>query len=241
MECPNCGEKIDDNLEICPMCDYKIEKPKGTYQSRKKKKKSHLPLIIILVIALFMISGGVYLLMGRGTNVAPTTEAPTTEAPTTEALTTEAPTTEAPTTEAPTTEAPTTEAPTTEAPTTEASTTEAPTTEAASGKTVPKKYRASFSNDQYIMPDADKKAYTKEEVASMTDTQLAYARNEICAAAGRKYKSSSKYGKYFKDFDWYDPTYDASYFDKHTDEIINEYQKKNLDLINAEEGRRGIA
>ncbi len=230
MECPNCGEKIDDNLNTCPMCDYEI-KPEAVYQSRKKKKKSPAPLIILLVIALLLIAGGVFLLKDCGANDAPTTEAPTTEAPTTEAPTTEASTTEAPTTEAPTTEAPTTEAPTTEA----------PTTEAATGKTVPKKYRASFSNDQYIMPDADKKAYTKEDVRSMTDTQLAYARNEICAAAGRKYKSSGKYGKYFKGFDWYDPTYDADYFDKHTDEIINEFQKKNLDLINAEEVRRGIA
>ena len=232
MECPNCGEEIAENIRKCPMCDYKLKPVEGTYLSRKKKGKDPLPLIIALVAAIALIVAVIVLLEGCGNNA----EDPTSAAPTTEAPTTEAPTTEAPTTEAPTTEAPTTEAPTTEAPTTEAPTAEAPT-----GKTVPKKYRASFSNDQYIMPDADKKVYTKEEVASMTDTQLAYARNEICAAAGRKYKSSSKYGKYFKDFDWYDPTYDAAYFDEHTDEIINEYQKKNLDLINAEEGRRGIS
>ncbi|MBQ7246781.1 MAG: YARHG domain-containing protein [Lachnospiraceae bacterium] len=155
----------------------------------------------------------------------PTTEAPT--EPVTEEPTTEAPT--EPVTEEPTTEAPT--EPVTEEPTTEATT--------ASGAKVPAKLQISgVSDDNYILPDSGTSKYSRSVIGGMSDRQLRYARNEICARAGRRYSSSSEYAAYFEQFDWYDPQYSGSYFDEHCDELINEYQKQNLDLINAEESAR---
>jgi len=101
--------------------------------------------------------------------------------------------------------------------------------------TVPQYLRCQYSNDNFILPNSNSKYYTADLFSTMTDDQLAYARNEICAHAGRTYKAGSKYADYFSRFSWYNPSYDGSYFDDNIDYIINTYEKANLDLINMEE------
>ena len=266
MNCPKCNTQVDEGTEFCPNCGEKIERPRSRRQQEQQPVKHGSSMGIAIAAVIFVIAAAVvFFIFGYNNKIhisdddtestevtaisdisdepltEPDTEPPVSEEPVTEPTTAE-PVTE-PTTEEPATE-PTTAEPVTEPTTDEPS--QEPTSEEAKGteetqteyKKIKSSLRIAQSSDYEILPDADEVDYDKDFFRQLTSKQLRYIRNEICAKAGRDYSASDTYADYFATKPWYNPTYKASYFDEHTDELINDHQRHNLDMINAVESER---
>lgn len=93
-----------------------------------------------------------------------------------------------------------------------------------------------YDTSEYILPDVDKRYYTKEELALLPKEMLRLARNEVFARHHRKYETQDL-KEYFEAQSWYQGNLSAEEFD---DSVLNEYEKGNLDLIKAIE-RGGMA
>ena len=88
----------------------------------------------------------------------------------------------------------------------------------------------------FLLPEADERVYSFDELRRMPAQVLAYARNEIFARHGRKFKSR-ELKQYFKERPWYEATVPASEFD---DSVLNDYEWKNLKRIGELESRIGV-
>ncbi len=86
----------------------------------------------------------------------------------------------------------------------------------------------------YILPDSDTRIYTAEDLAHLTDDELAQARNEIFARHGRIF-SDTGWAIRFGVFTWYEPLYPADTFDEGS---LNDTEKKNLETILGVEAAR---
>ena len=82
----------------------------------------------------------------------------------------------------------------------------------------------------YILPESDTRYYTKAELSALSPEELRLARNEIFARHGRIYESADL-REYFYAQSWYEPLYTAEEFDPHMDEILNRYEKANVETI----------
>lgn len=89
--------------------------------------------------------------------------------------------------------------------------------------------------DTYLLPDADKRYYTEEEIKDWSDVQLRRARNEIYARHGRIFEDELL-RDYFEGMDWYTGTLSASEFDES---VFNEYEQANKDLLIGYEEKMG--
>lgn len=88
------------------------------------------------------------------------------------------------------------------------------------------------TSEDYILPNSSTAYITAADLASLSADQLRIARNEIYARHGRKFDDESL-KKYFESKTWYSGTVDA---DDITDDMLNEYEKANLELIKQMEG-----
>lgn len=86
--------------------------------------------------------------------------------------------------------------------------------------------------EEYLLPDVDKRYYTKEELMLLPKEKLRLARNEVFARHHRKYETQDL-REYFESKSWYDGYLSAEEFD---DSVLNGYEKANLDLIKVVEG-----
>lgn len=86
-----------------------------------------------------------------------------------------------------------------------------------------------YDTSEYILPDVDKRYYTKEELTLLSKDMLRLARNEVFARHHRKYETQDL-KEYFEAQSWYQGYLSADQFD---DSVLNEYEKGNLDLIKA--------
>ena len=90
---------------------------------------------------------------------------------------------------------------------------------------------------EYILPDSGTVYLTEADLAGLTAEELRLARNEIYARHGRAFKTDW-IRDYFEQKDWYEPLYDADYFDSNLAETaLNEYEKANAVFILAYENR----
>ena len=89
----------------------------------------------------------------------------------------------------------------------------------------------------YIFPNSNTELLDEAYLKTLTDQELQYARNEIVARYGRKFKTP-EIAAYFGSKTWYVPTYEAEEFDKKMDSIINPIEKANVTLINKIEAER---
>lgn len=90
---------------------------------------------------------------------------------------------------------------------------------------------------KYILPDSSTVYLTEADLAGFTAEELRLARNEIYARHGRAFKTDW-IRDYFEGKDWYEPLYDADYFDSNLAETaLNEYEKANAAFILAYENR----
>lgn len=79
----------------------------------------------------------------------------------------------------------------------------------------------------YVLPESNIRYYTEDELRGLSKQQLAYARNEIYARHGRRFKDQSLQS-YFDSKSWYHGTIEPDAFDA---EVFNQYENANLKLI----------
>lgn len=94
------------------------------------------------------------------------------------------------------------------------------------------------SGSDYILPESNSKYLSNAEVDGLTKDQMFYARNEIYARHGRKFKSE-ELQNYFNSKSWYIPVYDGEVFDSMQKSVFNKYEKENLKLITKVEAEKG--
>ncbi len=90
--------------------------------------------------------------------------------------------------------------------------------------------------EDYILPNSAEEYLTMEDLEGLSPEELRLARNEILARHGRQFQDP-ELSAYFESKDWYEGTIDGETFDaEHTGEL-NEYERRNVDLIlSVEEG-----
>ena len=67
MFCEKCGKKLEDGVKFCPSCGKRIEIPENQTdtvydqleKSKKSRKKSKLPLVLIAALAIILLAGGI--------------------------------------------------------------------------------------------------------------------------------------------------------------------------------------
>ena len=98
----------------------------------------------------------------------------------------------------------------------------------------------SDEGDEYILPEADTRYYNAEELKGLDFDTLRLARNEILARHGRIFESEDL-NSYFSSKGWYQPRYTADEFDPQMDQILNAYEKANIEEIKKIENGEGNA
>lgn len=94
------------------------------------------------------------------------------------------------------------------------------------------------SGSDYILPESNSRYLSDAEVDGLTKNQLFYARNEVYARHGRKFKNE-ELQKYFNSKSWYTPIHDGEAFDSIQKSVFNEYEKENIKLITRIEEEKG--
>ncbi|MDD7389466.1 MAG: YARHG domain-containing protein [Lachnospiraceae bacterium] len=97
-----------------------------------------------------------------------------------------------------------------------------------------KKYMDVSSGDS-ILPNSSTTYLSMSDLNGLTKEECRIARNEIFARHGRMFDDETLQA-YFKQFEWYEPTIAPENF---TDNLLNDYELKNLDLIIAYEKEKG--
>ncbi len=92
---------------------------------------------------------------------------------------------------------------------------------------------SSEEDNDYILPDSDKKYLSAEDIKNLSKDELAIARNEIFARHGYVFKME-EYKNYFKSKTWYkeNPLFSVS------ESELNEYEKANINLIKSYESNK---
>lgn len=89
----------------------------------------------------------------------------------------------------------------------------------------------SAQKDGMIFPDSDTRRLTDADIEGLDAQELRFARNEIYARHGRKFKAEDL-KNHFESMDWYSPSIEPDDFDEH---VLNEYEIYNLKLIGSYE------
>lgn len=80
---------------------------------------------------------------------------------------------------------------------------------------------------EYVIPDSNSRVLTDADVAGLTIQQINYAKNEIYARHGRKFKSN-ELQTYFNSKSWYNGTIEASAFNANA---LSDIEKKNAEFL----------
>lgn len=83
------------------------------------------------------------------------------------------------------------------------------------------------TGSDYILPDADKAYYTRNELSELDAQELRLAKNEIYARHGLLF-NDQELQRYFDSKSWYQGSIPPGKFD---DNVLNKYEKENIDLI----------
>ena len=82
----------------------------------------------------------------------------------------------------------------------------------------------------YVIPDSSTRYLSLADLEEMTLQEMNYARNEIAARHGRKFKSK-ELTEYFSTKSWYNPTLEPEEYDARVNEILNDYEKENSNFL----------
>lgn len=88
-------------------------------------------------------------------------------------------------------------------------------------------YADSSEENEYVLPDSDKRKLKKSDLKGLSKEELRIARNEIYARHGRMF-DDKKLQKYFDSQSWYEGTVPASEF---SEDILSSVEKKNVAFI----------
>ena len=86
------------------------------------------------------------------------------------------------------------------------------------------------NHPKYLLPESSSRYLTEADIAGFSLQELSYARNEIAAKHGRKFKSR-ELTEYFSTRSWYTPTLDIDTYSEQLDYILNEYEIRNADWL----------
>lgn len=90
-------------------------------------------------------------------------------------------------------------------------------------------------DDEYILPNSNVEYLTEADIAELTLQEINYAKNEIYARHGRRFKSQELMD-YFTSKSWYEGIYDPDDFDtNYSDDALNDYEKKNAEFLGSVE------
>lgn len=110
--------------------------------------------------------------------------------------------------------------------------------EKAQEQTEPIENKDPEKENEYILPESASRLLTSEDIENLSIQELSYARNEIYARYGRKFKSQ-ELQNYFNSKSWYRGIYDPEDFDQnYNDVVLNEIEKKNADFLREKELER---
>jgi len=99
---------------------------------------------------------------------------------------------------------------------------------------------AESDTSEYLLPDADSRYYSREELEQLGFDNLRLARNEILARHGRIFETEDL-NSYYSSKSWYHPQYTSDEFDPQMDQILNAYEKANIEEIKKIENGEGAA
>lgn len=89
--------------------------------------------------------------------------------------------------------------------------------------------------EQYILPESNTRYLTEKDIEGLSLREINYAKNEIYARHGRKFKSR-ELQTYFDSKSWYEGKYDPTDFDKnYSSSVLNTYEKKNAEFLREKE------
>lgn len=95
-------------------------------------------------------------------------------------------------------------------------------------------FGATSTDNNYIVEGSDSRKLTEAEVSGLTKEELRLARNEIYARHGLMFQAQDLQ-EYFGRQAWYNPSIPAGQFDEN---ILNSYEKENLQLLQRLEKRK---
>ncbi len=105
------------------------------------------------------------------------------------------------------------------------------------GKTSGKDEKDDAAAGQYILPDSNSRYLTRSDIEGYSVEKLFFARNEIFARYGRGFQNEDLQ-EYFDAQPWYQKKYSPSEFDSMPSPL-NDYERKNVDLIREVEKEKG--
>lgn len=112
-------------------------------------------------------------------------------------------------------------------------------TKAAEGDTSFYKDGTAVAQNTFILPESEYQYLSESDLSNLTLKGLCYAKNEIYARHGRKFKSK-ELQEYFSKQSWYRPLYEAS---EETDakmlSLMNSFELKNKDVLWSAEQKQG--
>lgn len=243
-KCPVCGDtKQYIPGKKCEFCSYQeirpIPKPEPDTDQKQNsgqdpertdepdKKRRILPIIVLGIAAVFVVGIASWFIGNKGAGIMP--EEDNKDGGSTVAkMWTEAGIQEATVAEETRMETETEIASETEIETeseSETKTETEPETEAES------ETETEIQNNDYILPESASKYLTKKDIKGMTLQEINYAKNEIYARRGRRFKST-ELQEYFDSKEWYNGTIDPDDFDKnYVDKLFNAYEKENAEFL----------
>lgn len=93
--------------------------------------------------------------------------------------------------------------------------------------------------DEFIIPEAQSRLLTESDLSALTLKGISYAKNELYAKYGRKFKSR-ELTEYMSTKTWYIGIYEPEEYDSQiVQNRMNEYERKNVELLAAREQALG--
>ena len=92
--------------------------------------------------------------------------------------------------------------------------------------------------DEYILPEAQYRYLEDNDLNALTLKGISYAKNELYAKYGRKFESQ-ELSDYMATKSWYTPKYEPRTYDSEIVNRMNEYERKNIAILNAQEDALG--
>ena len=90
---------------------------------------------------------------------------------------------------------------------------------------------------EYILTYSSEQYYYKENLDKVPTDELRIARNEILARHGRRF-NDQELQSYFDSKSWYNGEYSPEEFDEQMDDLLNDYEKHNIQIIKELEEER---
>ena len=208
MLCPKCGAEVREEDKFCDQCGF----------SMKKRKRTFLPAVVTLALILIAVGGTVIWIVMDDYHTLEDIQAQYQEIRNSleeENITIVQSTQDAPDMSA------------SEEDTAERQDTDVHGTEQEN-------FQMS-ELDQYILPESNSRYLTNSDIDGMSLREINYAKNEIYARHGRKFKSE-ELQTYFDSKSWYTGKYEPSDFDEnYSSSMLNTYEKKNAQFLSDKE------